>query len=183
MYGCQAWQLGTTLADKMNVEWRKAVRRTAGLPRQTRLSYFLVWLGMKSFIFNPKDALTIFFTQCYLATILRSASLPLKHSAIQLVHWAEIVHFLPSSTRMVASFETSLFLFSALSAPEMHPGWSKSVSWFVRGMDQVSSKTFSSRKSSWYLTMCPHIDACLFFTKAIGWGWEWGGVLDWYGYD
>ena len=35
-YGCQAWQLGTTLADKMNVEWRKAVRRTAGLPRQTR---------------------------------------------------------------------------------------------------------------------------------------------------
>ena len=35
-YGCQAWQLGTTLADKMNVEWRKAVRGTAGLPRQTR---------------------------------------------------------------------------------------------------------------------------------------------------
>ena len=35
-YGCQVWQLGTTLADKMNVEWRKAVRRTAGLPRQTR---------------------------------------------------------------------------------------------------------------------------------------------------
>ena len=125
---------------------------------------------MKIFIFNTKDALTIFFTQCYLAAILRSASLPLKHSTIQLVYWAEIEHFFPLSTRMVASFEISLFLFSAHSAPEMHPGWSKSVSWFVRGMDQVSSITFSSRKSSWYLTMCLHIDACLFFTKGIGWG-------------
>ena len=74
-----------------------------------------------------------------------------------------------------------LFLFSAHSAPEMHPGWSKSVSWFVRGMDQVSSITFSSRKSSWYLTMCPHIDACLFFTKGIGWGVGvgWGLGLVW----
>ena len=30
-YGCQAWQLGTTLADEMNVEWNKVVQRTAGL--------------------------------------------------------------------------------------------------------------------------------------------------------
>ena len=100
-------------------------------PSRPGVSYFLTWLGMKIFIFNTKDALTIFFTQCYLAAIPRSASLPLKHSTIQLVYWAEIVHFLPSSTRMVASFEISLFLFSAHSAPEMHPGWSKSVSWFV----------------------------------------------------
>ena len=35
-YGCQAWQLGTPYCDLMNVEWRKAVRKTAGLPRQTR---------------------------------------------------------------------------------------------------------------------------------------------------
>ena len=132
-------------------------------PGRPGVSYFLTWLGMKISIFNTKDALTIFFTQCFLAAILRSALLPLKHSTIQSVYWAEIVHFLPSSTRMVASFEISLFLFSAHSAPEMHPGWSKSVSWFVRGMDRVSSITFSSRKSSWYLIMCPHIDACLFF--------------------
>ena len=32
----QPGMVGTTLADKMNVEWLKAVRRTAGLPRQTR---------------------------------------------------------------------------------------------------------------------------------------------------
>ena len=128
----------------------------------SKITGFSSWLGMKISIFNTKDALTIFFTQ-YLAAILRSALLPLKHSTIQLVYWAEIVHFLPSSTRMVASFDISLFLFSAHSAPEMHPGWSKSVSWFVRGMDRVSSITLSSRKSSWYLIMCPHIDACLFF--------------------
>ena len=35
-YGCQAWQLGTPYCDLMDIEWRKAVRRTAGLPRQTR---------------------------------------------------------------------------------------------------------------------------------------------------
>ena len=163
----------------MNVEWGKA--GLLDFPGRPGLAYFLAWLGMKIFIFNTKDALTIFFTQCYLAAILWSASLPLKHPTIQLVYWAEIVHFLPSITRMVASFEISLFLFSAHSAPEMHPGWSKSVSWFVRGLDQVSSKTFSSRKSSWNLTMCPHIDACLFFIKGIAWGVVvgWGLGLVW----
>ena len=35
-YGCQAWQLGTPYCDIMNVEWRKAVHRTASLPKQTR---------------------------------------------------------------------------------------------------------------------------------------------------
>ena len=132
-YGCQAWQLSTTLADKMNVEWGKA--GLLDFPGRPGLAYFLALLGMKIFIFNMKDALTIFFTQCYLAAILRSASLPLKHPSIQLVYWAEIVHFFPSSTRMVASFEISLFLYSEHSALEMHPGWSKSVSWFVRGME------------------------------------------------
>ena len=156
-----------SLAPHSLIKWTwSGVKLFGGLldfPGRPGVSYFLAWLGMKISIFNTKDALTIFFTQCYLATILRSASLPLKHSTIQSVYWAEIVHFLPSSTRMVASFEMSLFLFSAHSAPEMHPGWSKSVSWFVREMDQVSSKIFSSRKSSWHLIMCPHIDACVFF--------------------
>ena len=106
------------------------------------VSYFLAWVGMKIFILNTKDALTIFCTQCYVAAILRSSSLLRKHSTVQLVYWAEITHSFPSSTRMVTSFEICLFLFSTHSAPEMNPGWSKSVSWFVRGMDQVSSKTF-----------------------------------------
>ena len=35
-FGCQAWQLGTPFANEMNIQWQKAVRRTAGLPRQTR---------------------------------------------------------------------------------------------------------------------------------------------------
>ena len=69
------------------------------------MSYFLDWLGMKMFKLNTKDMLTICFTQCYLAAILRSASLPRKHSMIELVYWAEIAHFFLSGTRMVASFE------------------------------------------------------------------------------
>ena len=161
-------------------------------PGRPGVSYFLAWLGMKVFILNTKDVLTIFFTQCYLAAILWSASLPWKHSTMQLVYWVEIVHFSPSNTRMVASLEISLFLFSAHSAPEMHPGWSKSVSWFVRGMDQVSSRTFRLRISSWYLIMCPHIDGCVmfglkktFFTKGIGRGESWAGMglINYYGMD
>ena len=34
-YGCQSWQLGTAEADILDVEWRKAVRRTLGLPART----------------------------------------------------------------------------------------------------------------------------------------------------
>ena len=156
-----------SLAPHSPIKWTwSGLKLFGGLldfPGRPGVSYFLAWLGMKIFILNTKDALTIFFTHSYLAAILGSASLPLKHSTIQLVYWAEIMHFFPSSTRMVASFEISLFLFSAHSAPETHPVWSKSVSWYVRGMDQVSSKTFKSRKSSWCLTMCPHIDACVMF--------------------
>ena len=35
-YGCQSWQLGTPDANILDVEWRKAVRRTLGLPARTR---------------------------------------------------------------------------------------------------------------------------------------------------
>ena len=183
-----------SLAPHSLIKWTwSGVKLFGGLldfPGRPGVFYFLAWLGMKIFILNTKDALTIFFTQSYLAAILWSASLPRKHSTIQLVYWAEIAHLSPSSTRMVASFDISLILFSAHSAPEMNPGWSKSVSWFVRGMDQVSSNTFRARKSSWYLTMCPLIDACFMFgqkirflLKGLRGGSGWGGVLGWYGFD
>ena len=35
-YGCQTWLLNTTSVKGMNVEWKKAVRRTLNLPRTTR---------------------------------------------------------------------------------------------------------------------------------------------------
>ena len=60
----------------------------------------------------------------------------------------------------------------------------------MRGMDQVSSNTFGSTKSPWYLTMCPLIDACVMFgqkirflPKGLRGGSGWGGVLGWYGFD
>ena len=34
-YGCQAWQLGAPYSSITNVEWQKAVHRTAGLHKQT----------------------------------------------------------------------------------------------------------------------------------------------------
>ena len=172
-----------SLAPPSLIKWTwSGVKLFGGLldfPGRPGVSYFLAWLGMKIFIFNTKDALKIFFTQCYLAAILRSASLPLKHSIIQLVYWAEIVHFLPSSTRMVASFEISLFIFSAHSALE-HPGWSKSVSWFVRGVDQKLSAR-GNHPGTWLFV---HILMLVcFLLKGLGGGWEWGGVLGWYGFD
>ena len=182
-YGCQAWQLGTTLADKMNVEWRKAVRRTAGLPRQTRSVLLPGLAENENFHIQHERRFDNLFH-----TMLSSRNPAVSFIATKALH--DTIGIL-GRNRAFLTFKyqdgrlISLFLFSAHSSPEMHPGWSKSVSLFVWGMDQVSSKTFSSRKSSWYLTMCPHIDACLFFflLKGLGWGWEWGGVLDWYGFD
>ena len=81
-YGWQAWQLGITLTDKMNVEWRKAVCRTVGLPGTFGVFYFQAWLGMKIFIFMTKDVLKIFFTPFYLAATMRPASLPRRHFTI-----------------------------------------------------------------------------------------------------
>ena len=47
-YGCQTWRLGTTDAHKMEVEWRKAVRRILGLSARTR-SMLLPGLAGKTF--------------------------------------------------------------------------------------------------------------------------------------
>ena len=49
-YGCRAWRLGTSYCDPMNVEWRKAVRRTAGLPRQTRSVLLPGLAGIENFL-------------------------------------------------------------------------------------------------------------------------------------
>ena len=35
-YGCQSWQLRSPYINQLNIEWRKAVRRTLGLPTRTR---------------------------------------------------------------------------------------------------------------------------------------------------
>ena len=35
-YGCQSWQLGTKDAHKLEIEWRKSVKRILGLPVRTR---------------------------------------------------------------------------------------------------------------------------------------------------
>ena len=48
-YGCQSWQLGTTEANVLNVEWRKAVRRTLGLPWRTRSALLPGLAGNRSF--------------------------------------------------------------------------------------------------------------------------------------
>ena len=135
--------------------------------------YYLAWRGMKIFILNTKDALTIFFTQCYLVAILRSASLPGKHPTIQLAYWAEIVHLFPSSTRMVASF--------GIPCPSSARTWLRRCTQGGANPWADSCKGWiRSRKSSWCLTMCPPIDGCLLL-KGLGGGG--GGVLGWYGFD
>ena len=76
-YGCQAWQLGTPYCDLMDVEWRKAVCRTAGLPRQTRSVLLPGLAGNENFLSQQETWFAIFFNTmsasnnpaiCFLAT-------------------------------------------------------------------------------------------------------------------
>ena len=48
-YGCQSWQLCSPHIDKLNVEWRKAVRRTLGFPARARSLLLPALAGSKSF--------------------------------------------------------------------------------------------------------------------------------------
>ena len=76
-YGCQAWQLGTPYCDLMDVEWRKAVRRTAGLLRQTRSVLFPGLSGNENFLSQQERRFARLFNTmsasnnpaiCFLAT-------------------------------------------------------------------------------------------------------------------
>ena len=48
-YGCQTWLLNTTSVKGMNIEWKKAVRRTLNLPRTTRRKLVPLLAGNHSF--------------------------------------------------------------------------------------------------------------------------------------
>ena len=48
-YGCQTWLLNTTSVKGMNIEWKKAVRRTLNLPRTTRNKLVPLLAGNHSF--------------------------------------------------------------------------------------------------------------------------------------
>ena len=48
-YGCQSWLLGTSEANVLDVEWRKAVRRTLQLPARTRSAMLPALAGSNPF--------------------------------------------------------------------------------------------------------------------------------------
>ena len=48
-YGCQTWLLNTNHVKWMNIEWKKAVRRTLNLPRMTRSKLIPLLAGNSSF--------------------------------------------------------------------------------------------------------------------------------------
>ena len=48
-YGCQTRLLNTTSVKGMNIEWKKAVRRTLNLPRTTRSKLIPLLAGNRSF--------------------------------------------------------------------------------------------------------------------------------------
>ena len=48
-YGCQTWLHNTTSVKGMNIEWKKAVRRTLNLPRTTRSKLVPLLAGNHSF--------------------------------------------------------------------------------------------------------------------------------------
>ena len=59
-YGCQSWQIRSQHVDQLNVEWRKAVRRTLALPARTRSSLLPALAGNKSFCQQHHSRVTNF---------------------------------------------------------------------------------------------------------------------------
>ena len=48
-YGCQSWLLRSPYINQLNIEWRKAVRRTLGLSTRTRSVLLPVLAGSRTF--------------------------------------------------------------------------------------------------------------------------------------
>ena len=57
-YGYQTWLLGTSNATTLDVEWRKAIRRTLGLPAMTRSLLLPSLAGSNSFCQQHRSRVT-----------------------------------------------------------------------------------------------------------------------------
>ena len=75
-YGCQSWQLGTTDANALDIEWRKAVRRTLGLPAMTRSMLLPGLAGSRPFYQQHCDRINKF-----LNSMLQSKNVTVKYIA------------------------------------------------------------------------------------------------------
>ena len=75
-YGCQSWQLGTNDSKVMDIEWRKAVRRTLGLPARTRSMLLPGLAGSRPFCRQHYDRIHKF-----LNSMLRSKNRTVKFIA------------------------------------------------------------------------------------------------------
>ena len=171
-YGCQAWQLGTPYCDLMDVEWRKAVRRTAGLPRQTRRSCFLVWRVMIIFFRNKNVGLPDYLILCLQATTLRFAFLPPERLFLPLEYLVVTEYTLQTSTSAVDSAKTCWSLLGAGPSPMKLPECNRFVSWCVPGMDWRPLTFLNPGISHWYLNSWPRIECSIFRVRVgLGEGW------------
>ena len=80
-YGCQSWQLGTSDANRLDIEWRKAVRRTLGLPARTRSALLPGLAGSKSFCQQHRSRVNKFL--CSLKT---SKNIAVKYMYMRAQH-------------------------------------------------------------------------------------------------
>ena len=137
-YGCQAWQLGRPYCDLMNVEWQKAVCRTAGLPRQTRSVLLPGLVGN-------------YLILCLQTTTLRFAFLPPERLFLLLEFLVVTEYTLQTSTSVVDSAKACWSLLGTGPSPMKLPEWNRFMSWCVQGMDSRQLTFLNLRISHWYL--------------------------------
>ena len=151
-YGCQAWQLGTPYCDLMDVEWQKADRKTAGLPRQTRSVMLPGLAGNENFLSQQERRFARLINTmsasnnpaiCFLA--IRAAL-----SAVGVLVVTKCT--LQTSTSAVDSAKASWSLLCAGPSPMKLPEWNRFVSWCVPGMDWRQLAFLNLRISHWYLS-------------------------------
>ena len=177
-YGGQAWQLGTTLADKMNVEWRKAVRRTAGLPRQTRSVLLPGLAGNENFHIQHERRFDNLFH-----TMLSSRNPAVSFIATKALHNTVGIlgrnrAFLTvkyQNGRLIRDFLVPQRTLGSGDAPRV-----EQIRELIRARD--GSGVIENYQLEEIILVLDYVSTywcfCLFFfTKGIGWG----GVLGWHG--
>ena len=167
-YGCQAGHLGTTFTDEMNVECREAVRRIAGLPRQTRsvLCPGLAW--NENFHTQHERRVWNIFN-----TMLSSCNPAVSFIATKALH--NTVGILARNRAFLSVKYQGGRLIRDLLVPLRYALGSGNDPRVEQIRELIRARIFGSRISPCWLTMCPHIDGCLMLRTPISAKYCWFG--------
>ena len=152
-YVCQAWHLGTPYCDIINVEWQKAVRWTAGLPRHTRGVLLPGMAGNEKFSFATRPSVCQIIS-CHVCKQQPYDLLSCHQCVFYLLLEFLVVteYTLQTRTSVVDSAKARLSLLGAGPFPMKLPARDRFVSWCVPGKGWRQLKFSNLRISHWCLS-------------------------------